>query len=405
LRRRPKEQTWALELVALRHQIDSLELRFSQVATAFDQTKYWDREGSNSAIDWIRFKCHMTSTAAADRISIGRHLSKLRKSVQAMEAGDIGFAHLTVMARTASAVKSFDEAKLLPLAKENSPGRFHFKCMHYRHSADPKGYAADQEQLAEERSLRLSTAEDGCLLISGVLDPVGGAAVRSALEPLAQPSGAYDDRNREQRYADALVERVSGGRTANIQVTATIETLKGLAGAAAGEMEFSLPISSTSIQRMACDCSVTRVLLNQESVTIDVGRSRRVISGALTRALKARDGHCRWPGCERSASMCDGHHLVHWIHGGPTDLDNLVLLCRRHDRMVHEGGWQLIKNRTSEDRHHRADDYLRLATRTRLERSKQPLSDLAVLAQPSSGSSLTWSGQHSRWSGSQQLRL
>ena len=84
----------------------------------------------------------MTSTAAADRISIGRHLSKLRKSVQAMEAGDIGFAHLTVMARTASAVKSFDEAKLLPLAKENSPGRFHFKCMHYRHSADPKGYAA-----------------------------------------------------------------------------------------------------------------------------------------------------------------------------------------------------------------------------------------------------------------------
>ena len=285
----------------------------------------------------------MTSTAAADRISIGRHLSKLRKSVQAMEAGDIGFAHLTVMARTASAVKSFDEAKLLPLAKENSPGRFHFKCMHYRHSADPKGYAADQEQLAEERSLRLSTAEDGCLLISGVLDPVGGAAVRSALEPLAQPSGAYDDRNREQRYADALVERVSGGRTANIQVTATIETLKGLAGAAAGEMEFSLPISSTSIQRMACDCSVTRVLLNQESVTIDVGRARRVISGALTRALKARDGHCRWPGCERSASMCDGHHLVHWIHGGPTDLDNLVRLCRRHHRMVQEGGWQLIK--------------------------------------------------------------
>ena len=339
----PEGADLALELVALRHQIDSLELRFSQVATAFDQTKYWDREGSNSAIDWIRFKCHMTSTAAADRISIGRHLSKLRKSVQAMEAGDIGFAHLTVMARTASAVKSFDEAKLLPLAKENSPGRFHFKCMHYRHSADPKGYAADQEQLAEERSLRLSTAEDGCLLISGVLDPVGGAAVRSALEPLAQPSGAYDDRNREQRYADALVERVAGGRTANIQVTATIETLKGLAGAAAGEMEFSLPISSTSIQRMACDCSVTRVLLNQESVTIDVGRSRRVISGALTRALKARDGHCRWPGCERSASMCDGHHLVHWIHGGPTDLDNLVLTCRRHDRMVHEGGWQLIK--------------------------------------------------------------
>src|SRR5437016_8348762 len=172
----------------------------------------------------------------------------------------------------------------------------------------------------------MSTAEDGCLVISGLLDPVGGAAVRTALEPLARPSGEHDDRNREQRYADALVELATPGKPANIQVTATIETLKGLAGATAAEMEFSLPISSTSVQRMACDCSVTRVLLSQESVTIDVGRSKRVISGPARKALQARDGHCRWLGCERPASWCDGHHLVHWIHGGPTDLDNLVLL-------------------------------------------------------------------------------
>src|SRR5207247_457024 len=82
------------------------------------------------------------------------------------------------------------------------------------------------------------------------LCPVGGAAVRTALEPLAQPSGTHDDRKREQRFADALVELASAGKPANLQVTATIETLKGLAGAAAGEMEFSLPISSTSVQRM-----------------------------------------------------------------------------------------------------------------------------------------------------------
>ena len=123
-----------------------------------------------------------------------------------------------------------------------------------------------------------------------------------------------------------MVEHLSGGQPANLQVTATIETLKGLAGAAAAEMEFSLPISSTSVRRMACDCSVTRVLLSQDSIPVDVGRSKRVISGALGRALKARDGSCQWPRCERTASMCDGHHLVHWIEGGPTDLDNLVLL-------------------------------------------------------------------------------
>lgn len=176
-----------------------------------------------------------------------------------------------------------------------------------------------------------------------MIDPVGGAAVRTALEPLARKSGEHDDRKLPQRYADALVEMAIGGKPANLQVTATIETLKGLAGAPAGDMEFSLPISATAVQRMACDCSVTRVLLSQESLVMDVGRSKRIASTPLMRALRFRDGHCRWPGCERPASWCDGHHLVHWIHGGPTDLDNLVLLCHRHHRMVHEGEWQLVK--------------------------------------------------------------
>ena len=160
--------------------------------------------------------------------------------------------------------------------------------------------------------------------------------------------GGADDRLLPQRYADALVELASAGRPANIQVTATIETLKGLAGAGAAEMEFSLPISSVAVQRMACDCSVTRILLSQESLVIDIGRSKRVISGPARKALSARDGHCRWPGCERPASWCDGHHLVHWIDGGDTDLDNLVLLCRRHHRMLHEGGWQVIKTEEGE---------------------------------------------------------
>jgi hypothetical protein len=167
--------------------------------------------------------------------------------------------------------------------------------------------------------------------------------VRAALEPLARPSGAHDDRNLEQRNADAFVERITGGQLVQLQITATVETVKALAGAAAGETEFTLPISAGAVQRMACDCAVTRVLLSQESAVMDVGRSSRVVGPALRKALKVRDKHCQWPGCERDASYCDGHHLVHWIDGGSTDLDNLVLLCRRHHRMVHEGHWQVIK--------------------------------------------------------------
>ncbi len=333
------------ELISLRRQIDDLELRFSRLATEFDKTNFWDRDGFNTAYDWIRINCHMNSHDVWNAFAVGAHERELPATVRTMDAGEIGFAHLANMARTANEVGgSFDENDLLPLARQYSPGKFFHKCIHYRHSIDADGYNRDQERLAEERTLRLHTAQDGCLLINGLLDPIGGAAMRTALEPLAQPSGQQDDRTREQRYADALVELASGGKQADVQVTATIETLKGLAGAAAAEMEFSIPISSSAVQRIACDCSVTRVLLDQESAVVDMGRSKRLISNHLRTALKVRDGHCQWPACEREASRCDGHHVVHWIDGGETNLENLVLLCRRHHRMVHEGGWQLARN-------------------------------------------------------------
>ena len=173
---------------------------------------------------------------------------------------------------------------------------------------------------------------------------MGGAVVRNALEPLARFTGAHDHRDLEQRYGDALVELVSRGGSQQIQmqVTSSIETLLGLVGAPGAETEFSLPISSKTVERWACDCTLTRVLL-QDSVVIDVGRAERVIKGPRRRALVARDQHCQWTDCERPASWCDGHHLVHWIHGGAGEIENQILLCARHHWKVHEGGWQLVK--------------------------------------------------------------
>ena len=345
----PSQDEIAQELVLRERQIALLQLEASVLACQLLENGFLEDAGFNSPTDWLRFNCHLTDKVASDRIQVGEQLATMPASVEAMRAGEIGYGHLTVMARTAEAVgKRFEESRLLPLARKHTPGKFYYKSLHYRHSIDAKAYCQEQSEQEINHHLTLSTSESGHLLINGVLDPIGGAAVRTALEPLARKSGEHDDRVLDQRYADALVELASGGKPANLQVTATIETLKGLAGAAGAEMEFSLPISSTAVQRMACDCSVTRVLLSQESVTIDVGRSKRVISGPARKALMARDGHCRWPGCERPASWCDGHHVVHWIDGGGTDLDNLVLLCRRHHRMVHEGGWQLIKTESGQ---------------------------------------------------------
>jgi hypothetical protein len=337
-------------LVDLRRRISVLELEFSRLAADFAATDAWDAWGFVSAIDWIRQNCLMGAGTAGDRLRIGQAIAALPDSEEAVYKGEIGFQHLCVLVRTADRLKSsrtaklFVEESLLEPAKEMSVGKFANFCHHAVHAADPDGALADHVMSVEERRLKLSTWEDGSLLISGRLDSVGGAAVRTALEPLARKQGKDDYRDREQRLADALVEFASRGTTpAHVQVTTSLETMRGLAGASAAEMEFSLPICWRTVQRFACDCSLTRVLLAGDSMVIDVGRSTRVVSGPTKRALRVRDKHCQWPGCERPASWTEAHHLIHWVHGGPTELSNLVCLCNRHHFLVHEGRWQLVR--------------------------------------------------------------
>jgi hypothetical protein len=328
------------------HQNDLLQLEAAQLAAQFAATNEYDEQGYATPIDWIRFNCHVTSNVAADLVAVGKNLERLPESIQAVSNGEIGFAHVKAMARTANAVKTrFEEGMLLEKARESSPGKFYYLCNHYRHAADRKGFEAEQAEQVENRMLWVSKSDDGSVQLTGFFDPAGGGAILTKLERMARKSGADDNRTREKRLGDAVVELASGGGSqAQIQVTSSIETLLGLAGAPAADMDFSLPISSTTVERLACDSSIARVLLDSESLVIDVGRSKRVLTEPSRRALTARDGHCLWPkGCDRPASRCAAHHLVHWIRGGPTDLDNLVLLCHRHHWMVHEGSWQLIR--------------------------------------------------------------
>jgi len=348
------------DLIELRRGVNLLELRFSEMAAAFAATDQYDTEGSVSPIQWIRHQCNMGGGAAADRVAVGEQLNNMPESSEAVAGGEIGFAHLALIARTAAALaetgsnKQFDEMHLLTKAKEFSVGRFRIFCEHQRHANDPEGYAAEQAQGVEERSFSMSSGDGGRVWVRGVLDAEGGAVLRTALEPLAKPTGKGDDRRLARRFADALVELAGhtldnglvprrATQRPHLQVTTTLETLLQREGAPAADLEFSLPISAASVERLSCDCNVTRILLGAESQVIDVGRSKRVISPAQRRALNVRDKGCRWPGCDRPASYTSGHHIVHWIKGGPTDLDNLTLLCRRHHWLVHEGGWQLIK--------------------------------------------------------------
>ena len=373
-------------LVRLRHGIDVLELGFATGAATFATTDEYDAQGSVTAIDWIRHHCKMSAHAAARSVAAGEQMGRLPASVTALDAGEIGFAHFSLLASVARAVNvrpgrgtvdaevtgdvtgdagpdaadpsaspiRFDERPLLDLAREHSVSRFGYDCTHARHAADAAAVLEEQVNAAARNRCEFIPCDGGFLAIRGFFDPVAAATIKTAVLPLARPSGAGDDRPLPRRLADALVEvaahaldlgavPTTGGASTHLQLTASVETVMGLDGASGGDLEFAGAVPAATVQRLACDARVRRILLGPTSAVIDVGRALRLPSPAARAVLRARSGGCEWPGCERPVAFTNAHHLVHWGHGGATDVDNLALLCYRHHWLVHEGGWQLAR--------------------------------------------------------------
>jgi hypothetical protein len=389
------------ELIGLRHGIDLLEMSFSVLATTFAGTNEYDLQGSTTAIDWIRHHCHMSGHAAARAVAAGDQVHRLPASFAALDAGQIGFAHFTLLAGVARALEgvpgdagvggqaghagpgadladasaltgaageartepsdagtlpappAFDERVLLDLALQNSVGRFMHDCTHARHAKDAAGVLEEHVSEAELNRFDFTPCEDGRrTAVRGIFDNVSAAALRTAVVLFAKPTGYGDDRPRSRRFADALVEiaslaldrtTVGEGRT-HLQLTASVETVMGLEGAPGGELEFAGAVPAATVQRLACDARIRRILLGPTSAVIDVGRAQRLPGRPARDALRARaSGGCEWPRCDRTVAFTNAHHLVHWGHGGGTDLENLVLLCYRHHWQIHEGGWQLAR--------------------------------------------------------------
>ena len=350
------------ELITLRHLQDVLEVAFARRADALEASGHWESDGSNSPQDYIRHTTRMASGAAADAVMVGEHLADLPESVAAVEAGRIGYAHLVHMARTASAVardsggtRVLDEHLLLQLAEAHSVGRFYYDCYDARHAADPVGALQQHVDAVERRYLEFSPWGEDLVRINGLVDRVGAAMVQTALEPLARRTGRDDKRPRSRRLMDAWVELGShvadqgtlprrGSQRPHVQVTTTLETLLGAAGAPGGEMELAGRVPAATVQRLACDSALVRVLLDAESVLTDVGRASRTAPPATLRALRVRDGGCVWPGCERTVTWTTAHHVAEWVKDkGETKTETMVLLCYRHHWRVHEGGWQIAR--------------------------------------------------------------
>ena len=191
------------------------------------------------------------------------------------------------------------------------------------------------------------------------LTPELGAVVQRALDAAAErlyqeskeaaaPDSIAEEVNWSQRRADALgllaecalqadLDRGTAGDRYQVVLHVEAGAEAGAAPHAVLELEESgVRVSAETSRRLSCDASVVVMREGPDGSVLDVGRRTRTIPTPIRRALAARDTRCRFPGC--TARRCDAHHIAHWADGGSTSLDNLMLLCRRHHTLVHEGG-------------------------------------------------------------------
>jgi hypothetical protein len=203
-------------------------------------------------------------------------------------------------------------------------------------AADDLG--ADRNLVRDLRSLTLR--RDGEMMrISGWVDIEAGERLRAELEP--GPPADGDNRSTPARRADVLLDILNGASDRpNLIVHVSAATLAsrepGISETGNGTF-----LTADEIKRLACDANLTRVVFGPDSQPLDVGRTKRLVTPALRVAVVSRDLHCIFPGCDRPASWGDIHHLIPWSEGGPTSLDNLVMFCRHHHTLIHEGGWRL----------------------------------------------------------------
>jgi hypothetical protein len=341
----------------LRAAIDALESEFSTEVREVQKSGDHLVNGNITASSWISRTCGMSLTSAADRLCVGEQLQSLPKIAAALSSGEIGYQSTSVLCHLRAQLGElrdlFDEEEMLGYARQFSVFHLRLLCRVARHVADPDGFFKEGEENYLRRRLHISLMSDGMYAIDGLLDPEVGAALRTALDGLAKRRGPEDERTHSQRTADALGDLVHhamdegrlprrNGVRPHVTVTTTLEGLKNEVGAPPADLELSLPISTRTLERIACDSTICRVLL-ADSMVIDVGRATRVTSAPTRRALRVRDKGCRFPGCDRPANWSTPHHIIAWSRGGPSNLANEVLLCYYHHRLVHEGGWQVVK--------------------------------------------------------------
>jgi len=341
-------------IAELSAQIQAATFRLLVMIREFDEKSGWNR-GFRSCAHWLNWRTGLDLGAAREKVRVAKALGELPLLSEAMRRGELSYSKVRALTRVATAS---NEAELLEFARTGTAAHVE-KLVRAWRRVDRQDEVKHENRRHASRYLRAYTDEDGMVVLKARLAPEVGAAVLKALEAAEQ---VLYDREREtknergdgvplrQRRADALglvAENAlsndvdKGTRADRLQVVVHVdeEVLEDPDAPGVSMLEDGTDVSAETSRRLSCDAGKVVMKHDSEGKILNVGRRTRTIPTAIRRALTVRDEGCQFPGC--GLKFCEAHHLKHWANGGETSLDNLVLLCRRHHRAVHEEGYRI----------------------------------------------------------------
>ena len=314
------------------------------------------REGTELVETVLQKDGLLSRRRARSEVETADELSKLPRTADGLRKGEISYNNARIIAG-ASKRGEIDDTKLANIAKTQSPDKFAGTVRKHEQQRSSDDGMSKLEHQRSRRYAKVSTdPDDGMTILYGRFDPITGARIETALsQKMDQLWRDEDPRNRAtpgQRMADALqmlLARPGGNEDGPSQGTrllliAEYDVIsKELRKA---RLPDGTPIPAKKVRDLACDAEVLPAIFRGASQPLDLGRARRIASPAQRIALVARDRKCI--GCGASASWCQAHHIIPWQPGGPTDLDNLCLLCSRCHHKVHDNGWRVRRTPTGQ---------------------------------------------------------
>jgi hypothetical protein len=348
------------QIAELSAHLDAATARLLDLVREFDARGGWAAQGCRSCAEWLSWRVGLDPGAARERVRVARALGGLPRLAAALSRGELSYSKVRALTRVAT---PDTEDRLLAVGQTGTTAHVERIVRAWRR-VDRQAEAEEAAARHARRSLQVYPDEDGMLVVRGRLEPEVGAmlirALEAAREALYQRTRATPAEETEaepptpgQQQADALgliaetalqhgLDPGPGSERYQVVVHVDATVLADPDQPGQSALEDAIHVPAETSRRLACDA--TRVVMRHagDGQVLDVGRRTRTIPPALRRALQARDRGCRFPGC--GVRHAQGHHIHHWANGGPTRLDNLALLCRRHHRAVHEEGYDLTRD-------------------------------------------------------------